>query len=147
MRTCHPERREGAVWVGGTKQRQRTSRPHRFLATLGMTMALACKTATPPPAAPAAQPQPKETPASAMADVAGESTDTAVEVPADAPNGGVDFENNWMFDRFGRFRRRGGGTGTLNNRRYNVVDIELPNGDTKKIYFDITENWKRWSPP
>jgi len=78
---------------------------------------------------------------------AGESTDTAVEVPADAQNGGLDFENNWIYDRYGRFRRHGGGTGSLNGRRYNVVDIELPNGDTRKVYFDITENWKRWSPP
>jgi hypothetical protein len=33
MNNCHPERSEGPVWVGGT----RPSRPHRFLATLGMT--------------------------------------------------------------------------------------------------------------
>ena len=107
----------------------------------------ACKTTSPPPPAPTPQPQPKETPASALADVAGDSTDTAVTVPAEAPNGGFDFENNWIYDRYGRFRRRGGGTGTLNNRRYDVVDIELPSGDKKKVYFDITENWKHWSPP
>ena len=114
----------------------------------------ACKTAgvgTGAPAHPAAgeapAATPKPVPASALADVAGESTDTAVDIPADAPNGGIDFENNWIYDRYGRFRRRGGGTGSLNGRRYDVVDIELPGGDKKKVYFDITENWKRWSPP
>jgi hypothetical protein len=91
-------------------------------------------------------PAPKVVSAAAIADVAGESTDSAVAVPADAPNGGVDFENEWMLDRFGPFRRAGGGTGTLNGRRYDVVDIELPSGDTKKLYFDITENWARWKP-
>src|SRR5947209_5951217 len=39
---CHPERSEGPVWVCGTKQQFRTSRPHRFLATLGMTLVLGC---------------------------------------------------------------------------------------------------------
>lgn len=102
---------------------------------------VACKTAPPPP------PPQKVISAAAMADVAGESVDTAVSVPADAPNGGIDFENNWIFDRFGRFRRNAGGTGTLNGRRYDVVKIELPNGDKKTVYFDLTENWKRWSPP
>ena len=92
-------------------------------------------------------PTPKETPAAALADVSGESTDTAIAVPSDAPNGGVDFENEWIFDRFGRFKRNAGGTGTLNGRRYDVVKIELPNGDKKSVYFDITENWARWSPP
>lgn len=82
-----------------------------------------------------------------MVDHAGDSTETAVEVPADAPEGGVDFENRWIFNRFGRFRRRGGGTGVLNNRRYDVVKIELPSGDLKQVYFDITENWNRWTPP
>ena len=100
----------------------------------------ACKTAPPPPA-------PKAVSAAAIADVAGQSVEAAVTVPADAPNGGVDFENNWMFDRFGRFRRDSGGTGMLNDRRYDVLTIELPNGDRKTVYFDITENWKRWSPP
>jgi len=117
-----------------------------------LVLAAACKSVgTGAPARPAAGEAPAATPssipASALADVAGESTDTAVDVPADAPNGGVNFENNWLYERYGRFRRDGGGTGQLNGRRYDVVDIELPGGDKKKIYFDITENWKRWSPP
>jgi len=96
--------------------------------------------------APAPQPAPQPLAATQLEDRSGDSVETAIEVPPDAPNDGIDFENNWIFDRFGRFRRRGGGTGTLNARRYDVVDIELPNGDQKKVFFDITENWKHWNP-
>jgi hypothetical protein len=44
-------------------------------------------------------------------------------------------------ERYGKFRRYFGGTGTANGRRYDVVKIELPNGEKKTVYFDITENW------
>jgi hypothetical protein len=101
----------------------------------------ACKTAGPPRA-----PAPLPVAAAAMVDVAGETVEAAVAVPVDAPNGGVDFENNWIFYRYGRFQRDSGGTGTLNGRRYDVVKVELPNGEKKTVYFDITENWARWKP-
>jgi len=80
-------------------------------------------------------------PASALEDRAGDSMETAIAIPADAPNGGIDFENQWLVERFGKFRRYFGGTGTANGRRYDVVKIELPNGEKKTVYFDITENW------
>jgi len=83
--------------------------------------------------------------ASSLVDRSGDSTETAVTIPADAPNGGVDFENDWLLARFGKFRRYFGGTGVANGRRYDVVKIELPNGEKKTIYFDITENWNRSS--
>ena len=113
----------------------------RFLLIAALAVA-ACAT-KPQPAAPS----PKPTSASQLEDRAGDSVETAIEVPADAPNDGLDFENEWIDDRFGRFRRHGGGTGTLNGRRYDVVEIELPGGEQKKVFFDITENWKRWQPP
>ena len=37
---CHPERSEGPVCGG--RHADRATRPHRFLATLGMTLILAC---------------------------------------------------------------------------------------------------------
>ena len=166
----HFQRREEPPRAGG--EMKRAAHLHRSLATLAMTcmivLATACRSgapasagpATPASAAPAAPasaapatpaeagaPSLKEVPAAALQDVAGESTDAAVAVPADAPDGGFDFENEWIYSRYGRFRRRGGGTGSLNGRRYDVVDIELPNGDRKKVYFDITENWAKWTPP
>ena len=47
--------------------------------------------------------------AAALVDHTGDSPETAVVVPTDAPNEGIDFQNNWIFDRYGRFRRAGGG--------------------------------------
>jgi hypothetical protein len=100
----------------------------------------------PAPAAPAPAPQ-LATPAEALVDHAGDSIETAIAVPADAANGGWNFTNDWIFDRIGKFRRTGGGTGTAGTRRYNVVEVETPKGDHYKFFFDITENWNRWTPP
>jgi hypothetical protein len=97
--------------------------------------------------APAPAPAVKEKSAAALEDHAGDSTETAIAVPADAPHEGYDFMNNWIFDRVGRFRRVGGGTGSANGRRYNVVEVETPKGDHYKFFFDITENWNNWKPP
>lgn len=82
-----------------------------------------------------------------LVDHEGDSPETAVAVPVDETDEGVGFENNWIFDRYGRFRRNGGGVGTLDTRHYSVVEIELPNGETKKVYFDITDLWNAWKPP
>ena len=107
----------------------------------------ACQTAAPTPAPQTTQstppPTPKATSAETLVDHEGDSVETAVSVPADAPNGGADFENQWMFDRYGRFKRNGSGTGTAAGRRYNVVKIELENGEKRSVFFDITENWDR----
>ena len=61
--------------------------------------------------------------ASSLVDRSGDSMETAVTIPADAPNGGVDFENDWLLARFGKFRRYFGGTGVANGRRYDVVQV------------------------
>jgi hypothetical protein len=94
-----------------------------------------------------APPAPHETSASSLVDHLGDSTTTAVPVPAEAPEEGVPFENNWIFDRFGRFRKIGGGTGQEVGRRYDVVKFELPDHSEHTVYFDITENWQHWTPP
>ena len=114
---------------------------------LAVTMvAAACSTApTPKPAA--VPPAPAAVPASALADRAGDSIETAVSVPANAPNEGVDFENNWIYDRFGRFRRHEYGMGHAGDRRYDVITVELPDGSLHKVFFDITELWNNWKPP
>ena len=86
--------------------------------------------------------------AEALVDHTGDSPETAVTVPADAPNEGIDFQNRWIFDRFGRFRRTGGGIAHAGessaSRRYEVVKIELPDHSKHTVYFDITENEKTW---
>ena len=69
-------------------------------------------------------------------------------VPKDAPNEGIDFQNNWIYDRYGRFRRSGGGIAHAGEgpaaRRYEVVKIELADHSERTVYFDITENEKTW---
>jgi len=118
------------------------------LATL---FAAACATKpapAPPPAATAAPPPPpKVVSAAELQDLAGQSLETAVEVPANAPNDGYDWENEWIYNRYGRFRRTGGGMGNQGGRKYDEVGIELPDHTMRKVYFDITENWKNWKPP
>ncbi|HEX7192204.1 MAG TPA: hypothetical protein VF381_11615 [Thermoanaerobaculia bacterium] len=118
------------------------------LAAAAILGGCAAKPASVPAPAPAPQPatQPA-TPAAALVDHAGDSIETAVTVPADAANGGWNFTNDWIFDRIGKFRRTGGGTGMAGERRYNVVEVETPKGDHYKFFFDITENWNRWTPP
>ena len=118
----------------------------------------ACTTAPanapkPAPSAPAAPTPPsavstapaiaqKVTNAADLADHLGDSVETAVPVPKEAPNDGLDFMNNWTFDRYGRFRikERGighGGEGAA-ERRYRITKVELPDGSLHTIYFDIT---------
>ena len=105
-------------------------------------------------APPAPQPGPVPTPApptaAALVDHEGDSPQTAVPVPKDAPNEGIDFQNNWMFDRYGRFRRRSWGIAHAGEgsalRRYKVITIELADHTERKVFFDITENWATWQP-
>jgi hypothetical protein len=89
----------------------------------------------------------KVTKAADLVDHSGDSTDTAVAVPGDVTDDGFKFENEWIYDRIGRFRRTGGGTGQLNGRRYDVIDVITPSGETHKFFFDITEAWNNWKPP
>ncbi|HXA17676.1 MAG TPA: hypothetical protein VN380_11835 [Thermoanaerobaculia bacterium] len=101
----------------------------------------------PHPAAPVAAP-PAAVSAAALVDHTGDSPETAVMVPADAPNEGIDFQNNWIYGRYGRFRRQGGGIAHAGEgatlRRYEVVKIELADHSERTVYFDITENEKTW---
>jgi hypothetical protein len=96
----------------------------------------------------AAAPKPVAVSADALVDHTGDSPETAVMVPANAPNEGIDFQNNWIFDRYGRFRRAGGGIAHAGEgsalRRYEVVKIELADHSERTVYFDITENEKTW---
>jgi hypothetical protein len=102
----------------------------------------------PVPAPVAAAPKPAAVSAETLVDHTGDSPETAVVVPTDAPNEGIDFQNRWIFDRFGRFRRTGGGIAHAGEssatRRYEVVKIELPDNSKHTVFFDITENEKTW---
>ena len=101
--------------------------------------------------APPSSSEPAAVSAAALVDHEGDSPETAVIVPKDAPNEGIDFENNWMYDHYGRFRRRGWGIAHAGEgsavRQYKVITIELADHSERKVFFDITENWKSWRPP
>lgn len=126
-----------------------------ILATIAAAAAACATTPAPAPAsapastaaAPAAAP-PAAVSAAALADHEGDSPETAVTVPANAPNEGIDFQNNWIFDHFGRFRRVRGGIAHAGEgsamRRYEVVTFEVPDHTEHTVYFDITENEKTW---
>ena len=116
-----------------------------FHISCALTIVLALSCAAGPPAPP---PAPAVTIPSAteLRDHEGDSPETAVAVPADAPNDGVRFENEWIFGRVGRFRRLSQGTGVLTGRRYDIIEVETPLGGKYKFFFDITENWDRWKP-
>jgi hypothetical protein len=108
----------------------------------------ACSTAPKP--APAAVPEqhavvstPAPADASDLVDHWGDSVTTAVAVPVDEPNGGVIWEMNWIFGQYGRFRKTGGGVGNLAGRRYDVLEVEFPDGTHRKVFFDITEIFNR----
>jgi hypothetical protein len=118
---------------------------------LASIAAVSTACATTPPPAPSAAPvpaKPAAASAAALVDHSGDSPETAVTVPTDAPNEGIDFQNEWIFGRFGRFRRAGGGIAHAGEgpalRRYEVVKIELPDHSEQTVYFDITENEKTW---
>lgn len=111
-----------------------------------MMLSAACATAPQPAPAPKAAPAQKETSAAALVDRAGDSVETAVPVPANAPNEGIDFENNWIYDRYGRFRRHSWGIGHAGEREIKTIEVELPDGSLHKVYFDVTELWKAWKP-
>ena len=116
-----------------------------------MLLLAGCAAAPAPQPAPQPKPAEKVTPAAALTDRAGDSVETAVAVPADAPNEGIDFENNWIYDRYGRFRRAGWGVAHAGEgsakRMYSVVKIELADHSQRTVYFDITENWNAWQSP
>ena len=67
-------------------------------------------------------------------------------MPAWVKDEAIPFENKWIFNRYGRFRRLFSGVGSQEERRYDAVKIELPDGTQQTIYFDITESWNAWNP-
>jgi hypothetical protein len=92
----------------------------------------AAPTAAPTPAMPAI---PAPTP---IVVGEGEAIETAVLVPAETEAEGVSWENEWIWRRFGRFRKKGVGLATLAGRRYDVVTIELPDHSEATVFFDVT---------
>jgi len=118
---------------------------NRFAIAL-VLFAFACTQAPPPAPAPTSAPAPTATPApvsaAALEDHYGDSPETSVPVPVAGDE--VKFENEWMFDRFGRFRRLKFGVAHPGDRHYDVITIELPDHSEHTVYFDITDLWAKW---
>lgn len=110
----------------------------RSMVVLTMLFAFGCASAPLPP--------PKEVSAASLIDHSGDSVETAVAVPKDAPNEGIDWVNNWIYDHYGRFRRVGWGLAHQQGRHYKVVKFELPDHSEHTAYFDISEIWESWKP-
>lgn len=126
----------------------------RSILLLAVLSAAACTSTTKPADTPraAVQPAPPPAPPAAataapdLTDHLGDSVVTAVEVPKDAPNEGIDFENQWIYGRFGRFRREKWAIANHDGREYKVVTVELADHTRRTVYFDVTNSWKAWTP-
>jgi hypothetical protein len=108
--------------------------------------------ATQAPAMAAPAPAGRVVSAAELVDHTGDSIETAVGVPVDVPNEGVDFQNNWIYDHFGRFRRKSFGMGHApgssgHERHYDVITFELPDNSVHTVYFDMTEFWEHAGHP
>jgi hypothetical protein len=101
--------------------------------------------ATPPPP-PTAGEQTLRPVTSSPAVVEGESLEAAVIVTANNEEDGIAYENDWIYQHYGRFRRRSGGLASLAGRRYDVIKVELSDHTERTLYFDITDFFGRERP-
>ncbi len=51
---------------------------------------------------------------------------------------GVQRENEWVYGRYGKFRKTGVGLATVEQRKFDVIRVELADHSEKEIFFDIT---------
>jgi hypothetical protein len=93
------------------------------------------------PAGPKAAAAPR--PAAAEPVEEGSTLQAAVLVPAADEDAGVQWENDWIYFHYGRFRKRSAGLASLSGRRYDVITVELSDHTTRIIYFDITRFYGR----
>lgn len=111
-----------------------------------LLFASSCSHTAPVAPPPTVQAEAKPVPAEQLVDHEGDSMTTAVPMPGNAPNDGIDFENEWIYAHYHRFRRVSTAIGNALGRRYEVIKVEFPDGSTKTVFFDITENWNNWKP-
>ena len=109
-----------------------------------VAVAAGCRSAPRPPGA-RSQVPPASSPSSRSI-AEGESLEAAVLVPAGNEEDGIDWENKWIYDHYGRFRRRSGGLASSNGRRYDVITVELSDHTERVLYFDVTDFYGREKP-
>ena len=101
--------------------------------------ALFCCAARPaPPAAAAERSAPHGAPLSSGIEE-GSSLEAAVVAPPSNEREGIAWENNWIYGRYGRFRKKSVGLASRFGRRYDVITVELADHTERIFYFDITD--------
>jgi len=103
--------------------------------------AVACgsRPAPPPPVSPTPRPIATAAPASSPGIEEGASLEAAVIVPPMTEKEGIQWENRWIFDHYGKFRKKTVALAGERGRRYDVIAIELADHTEKVLYFDITD--------
>jgi len=104
-----------------------------WLALLAV-VAISCATSPPPPPQPAAAAAPSPAPAVEE----GTTPETAVLVEAATEATGIAWENDWIFRRYGRFRKKTVALAGQEGRKLDVITVELADHSEKVLYFDIT---------
>lgn len=103
-----------------------------------IVVAIGCSTAPAPPL-PGARPPATPVPAASPGVEEGASLEAAVMVPARTEQEGIEWENRWISDRYGRFRKKTVALASRDGRRYDVITVELADHTEKVLYFDITD--------
>ena len=52
---------------------------------------------------------------------------------------GIAWEKDWIYDHYGRFRKKTVALASREGRRYDVITVELADHTEKILYFDITD--------
>ena len=103
---------------------------------------LAALSCTSRPAAPGVPPPPAisatPTPAPAPPLEEGSSAQAAVLVEATTERAGIEWENEWIYRHYGRFRKKTVALAGEEGRRLDVITVELADHSEKVLYFDIS---------
>jgi len=69
----------------------------------------------------------------------GASLDAAVFLDAGDESSGIARENDWIFQHYGRFRKKSIALASRQGRRFDVITVELSDHTERVLYFDITD--------
>lgn len=81
--------------------------------------------------------------AAALAVEEGATVEAAVLVHATTESAGVEWENDWIWRHYGKFRKKKVQLAGREGRRFDVVTVELADHSEKVLYFDITDFFGR----
>jgi len=100
-----------------------------------MFASAACASKTAPPAS---TPAPQSSSAIIVPVEEGATVEAAVLVEAATETAGVEWENDWIWHHYGRFRKKKVQLASREGRRFDVVTVELSDHTEKTLHFDIT---------